>query len=60
MKKWSCYADTVIKHPKIYTVAITCEDVKKGKRDFPIIDDGGVAIKDGKIIYVGNLVGQSA
>lgn len=53
MKKWSCYADTVIKHPKIYTVAITCEDVKKGKRDFPIIDDGGVAIKDGKIIYVG-------
>lgn len=46
-------ADLVVKHPKIYTVALAIEDIKKGKRDFPIIDDGGVAAKDGKIIFVG-------
>ena len=37
MKKWSCYADTVIKHPKIYTVAITCEDVKRANAIFPLL-----------------------
>lgn len=52
-KVWYPEADSVILHGKIYTVAITCEEVKAGKYDFPIIDDGGVAIKDGKIIAVG-------
>lgn len=54
MKNWYPEADLVIQHPKIYTVAITCEEVREGKRDFPIIEDGGVAAKDGKIIAVGS------
>ena len=54
MKQWYPEADLVIKHAKIYTVAITCEEVREGKRDFPIIDDGGIAAKDGKIIAVGS------
>ena len=53
MKTWYPEADLVIKHPKIYTVAITCDEVKEGKTDFPVIEDGGVAAKDGKIIAVG-------
>lgn len=53
MKQWYPEADLVIKHAKIYTVAITCEEIREGKRDFPIIDDGGIAAKDGKIIAVG-------
>ena len=27
--------------------------MKEGKTDFPIIEDGGVAAKDGKVIAVG-------
>ncbi len=54
MKEWYPEADLVIQHPKIYTVAITCDEVKAGKTDFPIIEDGGVAVKDGKIIAVGS------
>lgn len=53
MKEWYPEADLVVKHAKVYTVAITIEEVQAGKRDFPIIDDGGVAAKDGKIIAVG-------
>lgn len=53
MKKWYPEADLVIEHAKIYTVAITIEEIKAGKRDFPILEDGGIAAKDGKIIYVG-------
>ena len=53
MSTWNCYADTVVKHAKVYTVALEIEDIKKGKRQFPIIEDGGVAAKDGKIIFVG-------
>ena len=54
MKEWYPEADLVVQHAKIYTVAITCEDIRQGKRDFPIIEDGGVAAKDGKIIAVGS------
>ncbi len=53
MKEWYPEADLVIQHAKVYTVAITVDEVKAGKRDFPIIEDGGVAAKDGKIIAVG-------
>ena len=42
MSTWYPEADLVIQHPKIYTVAITCDEVKEGKTDFPIIEDGGV------------------
>lgn len=54
MKTWYPEADLVIQHAKVYTVAITCDEIKEGKRDFPIIEDGGVAAKDGKIIAVGS------
>lgn len=53
MREWYPEADLVIQHPKVYTVAITCDEILQGKRDFPIIEDGGVAAKDGKIIAVG-------
>lgn len=52
MKTWYPEADSVILHGKIYTVAITADEIKAGKSDFPIIEDGGIAIKDGKIIAV--------
>lgn len=53
MNTWYPEADLVIQHAKIYTVALTCDEVKAGKTDFPIIENGGVATKDGKIIAVG-------
>ena len=59
MKKWYAEADLVIQHGTIYTVAITCDEIRTGKDDFPIIHDGGVAVKDGRIIAVGNLGGCS-
>lgn len=52
MKKWYPEADKVLLHGIIYTVAITCDEVRAGKFDFPILRDAGVAIKDGKIIAV--------
>lgn len=52
MKIWYPEADKVLTHGIIYTVAITCEEVKAGKSDFPIIKDGAIAVKDGKIIAV--------
>ena len=52
MRTWDPEADLVIQHPKIYTVAITCDEVKEGKTDFPIIEDGGVAAKDGKVSLI--------
>lgn len=54
MSVWYPEADLVVVHPKIYTVAITCNEIIEGKRDFPIIEDGGVAVKDGKFIAVGS------
>ncbi|MEG1826464.1 MAG: hypothetical protein RR218_04305, partial [Gordonibacter sp.] len=53
MNTWYPEADIVIKHAKVYTVAITCDEVRQGGRDFPIIEDGGVATKGDKIIAVG-------
>lgn len=47
-------ADMVVVHPRIYTCALTCEEIAEGKRDFPVIEDGGVAVLNGKIVYVGN------
>ena len=60
MKVWYPEADLVVMHPKIYTVSITCDEVKKGKEDFPVIEDGGVATKDGKIIAVGKATEMEA
>ena len=60
MAIWYPEADLVIRHAKVYTVAITVEEVQAGKRDFPIIEDGAVAAKDGKFIYVGDDSGIDA
>ena len=53
MAEWYPEADLVVQRTKIYTVVVTCDEIRQGKRDFPIIEDGGVAAKDGKIIAVG-------
>ena len=53
-KTWNPYADIILINGKIYTVAITIDEIKKGKTEFPILDNGAVAIKDGKIIAVTN------
>ncbi|GAA0790047.1 amidohydrolase [Hathewaya limosa] len=53
-KTWNPYADIILINGKIYTVAITIDEIKKGKTQFPILDKGVVAIKDGKIIEVTN------
>lgn len=53
MKKWTPYADCILKNGKIYTVDTTIENIKSGNYDFPIIENGYVAMKDGKIIGVG-------
>lgn len=56
METRSCYqeADLVIRHAKIYTMAISMPDFQAGERSFPIIDDGGIAAKDGRIAAVGH------
>lgn len=48
MAEWYPEVDLVVQHAKIYTVAVTCDEIRQGKRDFPIIEDGGVAAKDGE------------
>lgn len=49
---WNDKADTILTNGKIYTVALTIDEIKGGKTDFPIIENGAVSIKDGKIIAV--------
>ncbi|MGO5091231.1 amidohydrolase [Clostridium sp. LCP25S3_F10] len=49
---WNGKADTILDNGKIYTVALSIDEIKKGKTDFPILENGAVAIKDGKIIAV--------
>ncbi|WP_125153604.1 amidohydrolase [Clostridium rectalis] len=51
-RKWNAEADTILTNGKIYTVSLTIEEIKKGKKDFPILENGAIAIKDGKIIAV--------
>lgn len=46
-------ADLIIKNAKIYTVAITVKEIQKGKTDFPVYENGYVAVYDGKIVEVG-------
>ena len=53
MKKWNPYADTILKHANIYTADTDIEKIRNGIYDFPVIEDGYIAIKDGKIIEVG-------
>lgn len=53
MKKWEPYADLVIKNANIYTVDLSIPEIQAGNYDFTIIPNGYVAVKDGKIIGVG-------
>jgi predicted amidohydrolase YtcJ len=50
---WTPTADLVIKNVTIYTVALTIEEIKAGKTEFPIIRNGFVAAKDGRTIAIG-------
>lgn len=51
--QWNPKADLVITNAKIYTVALTIEEIKAGKTEFPILQRGYVAAKDGRTIAVG-------
>lgn len=52
-KTWTPDADLVIRNARIYTVALTIDEVRQGKYDFPIYENSFVAAKDGKTIAVG-------
>lgn len=51
-KKWYTYADLVLKNARIYTVDLTIPEIQEGNYDFTVIDNGFVAVKDGRIIGV--------
>lgn len=53
MKKWTPYADLMFKNANIYTMDLTISEIKSQKYDFTVIDNGYVAVKDGKIIGLG-------
>lgn len=58
-RKWTPYADLVITNAKIYTVDLTIQEIQNGNYDFTIIQNGFVAVKDGKIIGVGEGLDKS-
>lgn len=49
-------ADLIIKNAKIYTIDLTIDEILSGKTDFTIIDSGSVAVKEKKIIAVGETI----
>jgi predicted amidohydrolase YtcJ len=55
---WKPTADLVIKNARIYTVDLSIAEIKAGKTDFTIIDNGAVAVKDGKTIAVAQDVSE--
>ena len=57
--QWYPYADLVLKNANIYTVDLTISEIQSGKYDFTIISNGYIAIKDGKIISVGEGMDES-
>ena len=52
-EKWFPYADKVFANAKIYTMDLSIPEIRSGNYDFTVIDNGYVAVKDGKIIGVG-------
>lgn len=53
MKKWNPYADLIIKNATVYTMDLSIPEIQSGNYDFTVIEKGYVAVKDGKIIAVG-------
>ncbi len=53
IKRWSPTADLVIKNVTVYTVDLSVSEIRGGKTDFTVIENGFVAAKDGKTIAVG-------
>jgi predicted amidohydrolase YtcJ len=53
-RKWYPYADKIFINAKIYTMDLSIEEIRNGNYDFTVIDNGYVAVKDGKIIGVGS------
>ncbi len=51
--KWTPYADLMIQNANIYTADTTIPKILAGNYAFPVIPNGYVAVKDGKIIEVG-------
>ncbi len=58
-KQWYPYADLLFKNANIYTADLKIPEIQAGNYDFTIIDNGYVAVKDGKIIGVGNGLDES-
>ena len=58
-KEWYPYADLVIENAKIYTVDLSIPEIQKGNYDFTVIPNGYIAVKDGKIIGVGEGLDKS-
>ena len=58
-KEWYPYADLVIENAKIYTVDLSIPEIQKGNYDFTVIPNGYIAVKDGKIIGVGEGIDKS-
>jgi predicted amidohydrolase YtcJ len=48
-----CCADFVVKNAKIHTVDLTIEQVRRGETMFTTIENGFVAVRDGRIAAVG-------
>lgn len=59
MAKWSPYADLVLKNATIYTMNLKIPEIQAKNYDFTVITSGYVAIKDGKIIGVGEGLDES-
>lgn len=59
MSEWYPYADLVLKNGQIYTVDLTIPEIQAGNYDFTVIENGYVAVKDGKIIGVGSGLDES-
>lgn len=52
-RTWSPDADMVVRNANIYTVALTIDEIRQGQENFPVFENGFVAVKDGKIIATG-------
>ncbi|MDR3278698.1 MAG: amidohydrolase family protein, partial [Oscillospiraceae bacterium] len=52
---WKPTADLVIRNARVYTVDLSVAEIKAGKTDFTVLENGAVAAKDGRTIAVGEI-----